>query len=161
MPACGTMGRPSRARDVRLYACTARNYSVGECLTGPCLEPLCDATSMGVESEPVTTATPRMMRLLMNKVIPERYPKPFLQAREKLQMVIEGVGGCRIAEVCGAGDKHGILANNSAILEDLGGATRAEFPVVCELYIENSKTGFGRFMNVAGKFNMTDGRLGN
>ena len=44
---------------------------------------------------------------------------PVVAGRTTVQFVMEAVGGCRIGEVCGAGEGHGLLANNTAILEDL------------------------------------------
>ncbi len=75
--------------------------------------------SSGVEHEPATTATPRMLQRLLEVggVVDRRYPTPLLAAREKVQLVCEGVGGCRIGEVAGGGDCHGLLANEVAIRE--------------------------------------------
>ena len=79
---------------------------------------LLDGISM--EHEPATTATCRMLKLIVEKLIDERFPDPFISAREKVQFIAEAVGGCRIGEVCGGGDSHGLLANNVV------GATDAE-----------------------------------
>ena len=103
-----------------------------------------------MEHEPATTATSRMLKLIVEKVIDERYPDPFISAREKVQFIAEAVGGCRIGEVCGGGDSHGLLANNVAILED-SEASRDELGrVVVEAKLEHSKTGFSRHLDMAG-----------
>ena len=103
---------------------------------------------LGVEAEPATTATPRMLKLMTEPggVIDTRYPQPTIAPREKFQVVAEGQGGCRICEVVGAGEGHGLLANDTAILEN-----PASGEVVVELHLEHSKTGFKRTLNLAGK----------
>ena len=54
------------------------------------------------------------------------------------------MGGCRVGEVSGAGQGHGVLANDVAILRDLD----TGFTTV-EMKLEHSKTGFSRYMNIA------------
>jgi hypothetical protein len=73
---------------------------------------LLDGISM--EHETATTATPAMLKWCLEKGIDERFKHPsgFVALREKVQFICEGVGGCRIGEVCGGGESHGILANN-------------------------------------------------
>ena len=69
--------------------------------------------------------------------------------REKVQFLCEAVGGCRIGEVCGGGDSHGILANNLKFLADEN-ATEGELGSRgVELKLEHSKTGFARYLNMA------------
>ena len=100
-----------------------------------------------MEHESATTATPAMLKWCIEKGIDERY-FGFVAKREKVQFLCEGLGGCRIGEVCGGGETHGILANNLAFLEDASsqdGLTRT----VVELKIEHSKTKFSRYMNMA------------
>ena len=112
------------------------------------LKELCQ--ECGLESEPATAATPRMMSLLLadGGVIDSRFSDAFIAGREKVQIVLEGVGGCRICEV--AGDCHGVLANNTCILEDLEAEHGALGGVVAEALLEHSKTGFRRFLDMAG-----------
>ena len=64
-------------------------------------------------------------------------------AREKVQCEAEGIGGCRLGEVTGGGDGHGLLADRTAILECDG-------EVVVEMHLEHSKTGFARYLDYAG-----------
>ena len=101
----------------------------------------------GVESEPATTATPRMLKLMTKPdgVIDRRYPSQLMSTREKVQLIFEGVGGCRVGEVTGAGDCHGLLANEVCILEDCDTGE-----VVVEGHLEHSKTGFARYLDMAG-----------
>ena len=84
-------------------------------------------------------------------MIGERYPNAFIAAREKLQFIAEAVGGCRIGKVCGGGDSHGLLANNVAILEDMSAERDTLEHVVVEAKLEHSKTGFSRYLNMAGR----------
>ena len=73
----------------------------------------------GVEHEPATEATPRMFGIMVTTSIPKRFNlSPFLVARERIQVVCEGVGGCRIGEVAGGGEGHGLLANETCLVED-------------------------------------------
>jgi hypothetical protein len=79
---------------------------------------LLDGISM--EHETATTATPAMLKWCIEEGIDERFKHPsgFVALREKVQFICEGVGGCRIGEVCGGGESHGILANNLRFVED-------------------------------------------
>ena len=107
----------------------------------------------GVDSEPATTATPRMLSLLVEDdgIIDEDITDPFLRARDKVQFEGEGVGGCRIGEVSGGGDMHGLLANNSCILIDPNLPESDPGALVVEYKLEHSKTGFSRFLDMAGE----------
>jgi hypothetical protein len=103
----------------------------------------------GTLHEPSTAATPRMLQKILEGggIIDQRFGfLTFVGAREKVQFVFEGVGGCRIGEVVGAGDSHGLLANETAILTDI--ETGA---VVVEAKLEHSKTGFSRYLDIAGQ----------
>jgi hypothetical protein len=53
------------------------------------------------EHEPATTATPTMLKWCVETGIGERFAHPggFVAARERVQFLCEGVGGCRIGEV--------------------------------------------------------------
>ena len=102
------------------------------------------------EHEPATTATPTMLKWCVETGIGERFAHPggFVAAREKVQFLCEGVGGCRIGEVCGGGESHGILANNLRFIEDPMGTDELTRSVV-EFKLEHSKTGFSRYLNMA------------
>jgi hypothetical protein len=107
----------------------------------------------GVEHEPATTATPRMLRLLVmdGGAVDARYGRYLLSAREKVQLVCEGVGGCRIGEVAGGGDCHGLLANEVALMEDPSGVTGALGQSVVVARLEHSKTGYARSLVMAAR----------
>ena len=100
------------------------------------------------EVEPATAATPAMMQLLTQPggIIDLRFRDALIASREKLQFDCEAVGGCRISEVAGGGESHGLLANNSAILKDPESGE-----VVVELHLEHSKTKFARYLDIAGE----------
>ena len=102
------------------------------------------------EHEPATTATPTMLKWCVETGIGERFAHPggFVAARERVQFLCEGVGGCRIGEVCGGGESHGILANNLRFIEDPMGTDELTRSVV-EFKLEHSKTGFSRYLNMA------------
>lgn len=104
----------------------------------------------GYEAEPSTACTPRMMRALVGPVVNERFKSDILRCRARVQAEAEGVGGCRIGEVTGGGDLHGLLANNSCILENFDKPADAVDRVVVEYKLEHSKTGFSRYLNLAG-----------
>jgi hypothetical protein len=101
-----------------------------------------------MEHETATTATPAMLKWCIETGIDERFKGAFVSKREKVQFLCEGVGGCRIGEVCGGGESHGVLANNLAFLEDPS-VTDPMARSVVELKIEHSKTGFSRTLNLA------------
>ena len=104
----------------------------------------------GYEAEPSTACTPRMMRAIVGPIIDARFKAPFLRSRARVQVGAEGVGGCRIGEVTGGGDLHGLLANQSCILEDMEKPADAVDRVVVEYKLEHSKTGFSRYLDLAG-----------
>ena len=60
------------------------------------------------------------------------------------------MGGCRIGEVAGGGDCHGLLANNVVIMEDPSADKGSLSSVVVEALLEHSKTGFARYLDMAG-----------
>ncbi|KOO30544.1 reverse transcriptase family protein [Chrysochromulina tobinii] len=109
---------------------------------------LLDGISM--EHETATTATPAMLKWCLEKGIDERFKHPsgFVALREKVQFICEGVGGCRIGEVCGGGESHGILANNLRFIEDPMG-TDAITKSIVEFKLEHSKTGYSRYLDMA------------
>ena len=109
---------------------------------------LLDGISM--EHETATTATPAMLKWCIEKGIDERFKHPsgFVALREKVQFICEGVGGCRIGEVCGGGESHGILANNLRFIEDPMG-TDALTRSIVEFKLEHSKTGYSRYLDMA------------
>ena len=112
------------------------------------LKELMSGASM--EHEPSTTGTPSMLKLIIEKLIDARFTDPFIASRDKVQVVIEGVGGCRIGEVVGGGDGHGLLANNTCILEDPEAEKGSICSTVVELKLEHSKTGYSRYLDMAG-----------
>ena len=107
---------------------------------------------VGFEHVPATTATPRMLAYMTGRGVEARFSDEFIRARERVQVIAEGVGGCRIGEVCGGGEAHGLLANHTAILEDLsvGAGDETLGRVVVEMMLEHSKTGFSRYLDLAG-----------
>ena len=105
----------------------------------------------GVEHEPATEATPRMLGIMVTTSIPKRFNlSPFLVARERIQVVCEGVGGCRIGEVAGGGEGHGLLANETCLVEDPAAEAGDIAASGVEAKLEHSKTGFSRYLNMAG-----------
>ena len=76
-----------------------------------------------------------------------RYNDPFIRAREIVQLEIEGIGGCRIGEVVGGGDCHGVLANNTCVLTNQSAEPGSLAHRVVEIELEHSKAGFSRFLD--------------
>ena len=105
---------------------------------------------VGITHDPATTATARMLKYIVCTGTAKRFSNLFLRSRENIQVICEGVGGCRIGEVCGGGDVHGLLANNTAILEDLAVGGDPSRRVVVEMKLEHSKTGYSRYLTMAG-----------
>jgi len=91
-----------------------------------------------------------MLKWCIEEGIDERFKHPsgFVALREKVQFICEGVGGCRIGEVCGGGESHGILANNLRFVEDPMG-TEALTRSIVEFKLEHSKTGYSRYLDMA------------
>eukprot|EP00966_Prymnesium_polylepis_P289147 6678677-Prymnesium_polylepis.1 len=58
------------------------------------------------------------MECIVNQLINERWSDPFIRGRERVQIEAEGLGGCRIGEVAGAGECHHVLANETCIITD-------------------------------------------
>jgi hypothetical protein len=107
-------------------------------------------SEIGIAHEPATTATPRMLKLMVEEVVRGRFNDSFIRAREIVQLEIEGIGGCRIGEVAGGGDCHGVLANNTCVLTNQSAEPGSLAHRVVEIELEHSKTGFSRFLDYAG-----------
>ena len=107
-------------------------------------------TEVGIEHEPATEATPRMMECIVNKLINQRWSDPFIRGRERVQIEAEGLGGCRIGEVAGAGECHGVLANETCIITDPNAEPGSVSHRVVEFKLEHSKTGFSRYLDYTG-----------
>ena len=124
--------------------------------------------NVGVESAPRTTATRRMLGAAVDTAIPEQFPPgkteaaavaaERLQSRWALEVVTEGVGGARVGEAVGAGDFHGLTANNTCIIAHPSCTEKWNKEVV-EMKLEHSKTGHPRYLNVAGVTQLTDIRV--
>ena len=103
----------------------------------------------GLESTPSTAATPAMLKALPI-VIDARFSSDYLRSRWLIEMLLEGVGGLRIGEAVGGGDFHGLLANNCSIITNSVEPADAWAQEVVEVKIEHSKTGFSRYVDMAG-----------
>jgi hypothetical protein len=66
-------------------------------------------------------------------------------ARDALLYAIAGLGGPRIGEQADCGQGHGVSCSDVTLWESPDGAE------VVELVIRSSKTGFARFVPIAGK----------
>ena len=104
---------------------------------------------VGIEHEPATAATPRMLQCIIKELINERWSDPYIQAREKMQILAEGLGGCRIGEVAGAGECHGVLVNETCVITDTSAEPGSLLHEVVEFKLEHSKTGFSRYLDFA------------
>ena len=98
----------------------------------------------GEEGSPRTALTRRMVRALLEDVLPRRCRGDVL-ARTRLMLAMEIMFGMRVGEVLTGGDYHGVAANNLVILTDLETGK-----VSVECLIEHSKTGFKRWVNAVG-----------
>ena len=105
--------------------------------------------SRGVEGTPDTHATRRILGLLMGKTLSE-HCGPALLTRSKVQVVLELMGGVRVGEATGGGDGHGALADNVCIARPAG-TNVGDAGEVVELWLEDSKTGFARYVDFVGK----------
>ena len=73
----------------------------------------------GEETKPRTAITRRMMRVLLEDVIPTRGGNPLVNARMQLMFAMEVMLGLRVGEALSGGDFHGLLANHLVILQRL------------------------------------------
>ena len=100
----------------------------------------------GVEEHPRTSATPRMIDIMVNKgVVDKHCPKPYIRARTKLNIGLEVGCGVRVGEAMGSGDYHGVKAGHAAMLRHIDSGL-----VTVELMLEHSKTKFKRWSNCLG-----------
>ena len=100
--------------------------------------------SHGEEGSPRTAVTRRIVRLMLEEIMPARLSARCL-ARDLLVVALQVMMGLRIGETVSGGDFHGVLANHLAILTNL-----ATGVVSCELLLEHSKTKFKRIINAMG-----------
>ena len=118
------------------------------------------AQTTGKDRTPRTAATPKMLKIAVEESIPARWPKEgasavkadsreYHQARWSLEVEVEGVAGARVGEAVGAGDFHGLTANNVCIIKHPECVEKWNKEVV-EFKLEHSKTGHPRYLNVAG-----------
>ena len=116
----------------------------------------------GKEHAPRTTATSAMLDACTQQVIPERWPESsrgannYLRSRWTLELLVEGVGGARVGEAVGAGDFHGLMANNTSIVSHPEFAAQKWSREVVELKLEHSKTGAPRYLDLAGTTQLTE-----
>ena len=100
----------------------------------------------GVEEEPRTAATPRMVYFLFHGgVIAKFCPMAFIDARTSLDTCCEVGLGMRVGEALTGGDYHGLKASHLCILQRLSDGL-----VTIEGMLEHSKTKFKRFVNCLG-----------
>ena len=99
----------------------------------------------GVEEQPRTAATPRMIFHLFDSVIVKHCPREFICARTSLDVCLEAGCGLRVGEALSGGDYHGLLAGNVSLLRRVDTGL-----VTVEGKLEHSKTKFQRFVNCLG-----------
>ena len=85
-------------------------------------------------------------------------PETAAMAERETEVMVEGVGGARVGEAVGAGDFHGLTANNTCIIAHPSCTEKWNKEVV-EMKLEHSKTGHPRYLNVAGVTQLTDIRV--
>ena len=105
--------------------------------------------SHGAAVEPDSHATRRIISIMYEQTIP-RTVTELLQARTLVMADLELMGGVRVGESCGGGDGHGALANNLCLMREVGAQKTSE-DTSAELWLEDSKTGFARYVNFVGK----------
>ena len=81
----------------------------------------------GVEPDPCTQTTRRIVSLMVGKTIPQVCSKGrhedlnrILTSRTKVLLVLELLGGMRVGEATSSGDLHGVEANNVCFLQPAG-----------------------------------------
>ena len=104
----------------------------------------------GEEPRPRTATTRRMMKHLLEKVIPERGGSHKVNVRMQLMFAMEIMLGLRVGEALAGGDFHGLLANHFVLLRRLDEAGVASGRETAEAFLEHSKTGHSRYINAVG-----------
>ena len=102
----------------------------------------------GEESTPRTAITRRMVGILINDLLEKKGNA--VGRRDRLTFAAEIMFGTRVGELLGAGDSHGILANNLVILRKLDKEGRPTGRETCEGMLEHSKTEHKRYVNALG-----------
>ena len=101
---------------------------------------------IGTEPQPMTHGTRRMLVQGLRFIAEKYAKKPYLRAREAVSIINESVGCLRATESCAAVEKHGLAANDCFLLQDMHSGE-----VSVELKVHDSKTGFPRWVNMAGE----------
>ena len=104
--------------------------------------------SHGVEAEPCTHATRRIMTITRDSTLPKRAKT--LLTRSLVQVTLELMGGLRVGEATGGGDGHGLLANHLCLMRPVG-TEMGHADEVVQAWIADSKTGFSRHACFVGK----------
>ena len=104
----------------------------------------------GEETKPRTAITRRMMRILLEEVIPTRGGDPLVNARMQLMFAMEVMLGLRVGEALSGGDFHGLLANHLVILQRLDEDGEPYGEETLEALLEHSKTKHKRWINCVG-----------
>ena len=113
------------------------------------------AEQIGVEPEPCDIPSTLVVTTMLNEVLPDVCKaSECIYARSLVLYDGETAGGARVGEMAGAGDRHGVLANNSDIAVVLSGESKGVETV--NLHVEDSKTKFSRDMTYMGN---TQGKL--
>lgn len=98
---------------------------------------------LGVEPDPCAIPSRRIARIAIKRTLPIRCKSNASLLKRSLMLLACELGsGFRVGEATGAGEGHGVFANDCFIAKIESGEFRGEIMVV--LKIEDSKTGFGR-----------------
>ena len=105
----------------------------------------------GVEHDPCTQTTRRILSIMLKRTIPEvcskgksEYLNSVLIARTEALLVLELLAGLRVGEATSSGDLHGLVANDLCFLSAASEATADGLGETIEVVIRDSKTGLGR-----------------
>ena len=98
----------------------------------------------GVTHTPKGSCTPMMLKLLCHGIAQQSRSSELVAARDALLYAVAGLGGPRIGEQADCGQGHGITCSDMTLWE------RPDGVEVVELMVRTSKTGFARFVPIAG-----------
>ena len=104
----------------------------------------------GEETKPRTALTSKMMRHLLEDVIPEREGNEQVSVRMQLMFALEIMMGLRVGEALSGGDFHGLLANHLVVLQKLDDQGEPVGDETVEAMLEHSKTKHLRWINAVG-----------
>lgn len=105
---------------------------------------------LGLEPEPCALPSRRIIRMAIDVELPKLCKTlRYILLRSLFLLVLELMGGMRVGEATGAGEAHGLLANNCYLARPVA-VDKYKIDEMLVAEIEDSKTTFGRMVVMCG-----------